>query len=165
VSTLHGVRSAALKGAKNTCEGFRFDETSKTLSIRGVAKKISKLERLTAGSSGRWCTARIPFDIAAAALQHTLWGDDGLHIGVAVLDEEVMPSGKMLCPRLMRKAARPQPSPFLSDDVLAMRYEELVLISRKSGEGDHAYTRIGISMLETATRWFEHMPARPCDIR
>jgi hypothetical protein len=98
------VRFVALKGAKNACESFRFDEASKTLSALGVAKKISKVERLTAGSRGRWYTERIPFGIAAASLQHTLWGDDGLHIGVAVLDEEVVPSGQMFCLRLMRKA-------------------------------------------------------------
>jgi hypothetical protein len=94
-----------------------------------------------------------------------LWEDGGLHIGVAVLDEEVVPSGKMFCLRLMRKATRPQSSPFPSDDVPVMRYEELALILRKSGESDQAYKRIGVGIVISATPWFEHMSLRTFDIR
>jgi hypothetical protein len=164
-SSLHGVRFVTLKGAKNACEGFRFDEPSKTLCIRSVTKEISKIDKLTAGSRGRWYTEHIPFGVAAASLQHVLWGDDGQHIGVAVLDEETVPSGKLCCLRLMRKATRPQPSPFIPDERPAVRYEELVLILRQKDDSDHIYERVGVGVLETATPWFEDLSPMSYDIR
>jgi hypothetical protein len=159
------VRFVAIRGAKNACEGFRFDEASKTLSIHSVAKEISRIGRLIMQSRGRWQTERIPFNIAPASLQHTLWEDDDHHIGVAVLDEEVVSGGKLCCLRLMWKKRRPLPSPVTITENPAMRYEELILILWQNGEDEHTYERIGVGVLETATPWFENMSPRSFNIR
>jgi hypothetical protein len=143
-STLQGLRFVAIRGAKNACEGVRFDEASKTLSIRSVAKEISRIGRLIVGSRGRWQTERIPLNIAPTSLQHTLWEDSDHHIGVAVLDEEIVPGGKLCCLLLMWKKTRPLPSPVTTTEDPAMRYEKLILILRQNGEDEHTYERIGV---------------------
>lgn len=157
-STVRGVRFIDLKGAKNTCRGFRFDEATKTLIINGVLKPLPKMTRRTHATSESAMFSDASQNIVSNDLQFSINSIDGEPLGWCLVDEATPPTGNVYCIQLMSKVERSQ----ASGAKRTKKYiESILLIQRNSeGEEDDAYKRVGVGRISTAEPWFTNCGLR-----
>lgn len=156
-STVHGVRFLDMKGAKNTCRGFRFDENKKSLTIRSVLRRIPKLIRRTHPD----CSSRSAvFDdashsIVSEDLQFLIEADDGQHIGWCLMDEPEVRDGDVYGIHLMSKVERQQGH---DGNRTKLYTESILLVQRASNSEDEeveVYNRIGVGRISTTEPWLK----------
>ncbi|KAF2032983.1 HET-domain-containing protein [Setomelanomma holmii] len=128
-STFDRVRFFDIKGAKNACDGFRFDETTKTLTFRSATRDISGLALLAdlAEVAEDDVFADAPRDIVAADILYALQDDANQHIGWCALDEPELPNVDLFCLQLMSKTTKPKPA-----SGVEMAYRNWVLLLREA---------------------------------
>lgn len=157
-SVTHGVRFLDIKHSKNTCHGFRFDETSKVLTIYGAASKVATTAPFAKLSEEKDAT---PDDMLAlighpptsppSNMIHLLLAQDGSMLGWVVLDEGRTTSSNVTCLRLMSKKV-PLPS---QDGVKKKVYYDLVLLLQVLDVTDDTFERVGVGAMTTTTPWFD----------
>ncbi|KAH7390966.1 heterokaryon incompatibility protein-domain-containing protein [Phaeosphaeria sp. MPI-PUGE-AT-0046c] len=154
-STVHGVRFLNLKGAKNTCPSFRFDEDVKTLTIKSVVKRLPKLTRRT-HLEGPWISTLfvdVSHSIVSDDLQFSIEAEAGRHIGWCLFDEVDTHDSNVFGIQLMRNVERLQGS----DGKRTRLYTESMLLVRRDNdsEGDNVYKRVGVGSICTTEPWFK----------
>lgn len=155
-SSLHGVHFLNIKGAKNMCEGFRFDEAAHTLTVRGVVRKIPKGSLLPTADVVPPVEA-IPTDTLCknlpAGMLSVIKVDDGQSSGWSLLDEGTWIDEDIHCLRLMSKTTRSR------DAYGTNTYtEEWVLLLRGLDTTPPArYERIGVARLASSNPWFQDL--------
>lgn len=159
-STLHGVRFLDIKGAKNTCDGFRFDEATGSLTIRGLLRKVARLSPLTEQDVPWWIVDDTPHTITPPAMSYTLHADDGSLIGWSALDEGTLDDGQVYCFPLMSKRTKCR----IGEETEWVFTDLVLLLQREHLDADE-YKRIGVGMVRTSVPWFRDVvpaPVRLC---
>jgi hypothetical protein len=157
-STLHGVRYIDLAGAKNACDGFRFDDVTKTLTLRGAMKVIPSITTLVGVdmmSGLDALSANIPHNIVSANMLFAILAGDSTPIGWCVLDEGVVPGPEIYSLQLMSKTARVE-----MDGRRSKLHTESILLLRGGGKTSQAFKRFGVGRIVTSNPWFGDCVAR-----
>jgi hypothetical protein len=157
-STLHGVRYLDLAGAKNACNGFRFDDATKTLNIRGAMKvnsSITTLANINVRSSTSAVFADVPHKIVSANMLFAILDGDSTPIGWCVLDEGARSDSETYCLALMNKTTRVD-----ADGERRRLYIETILLLRNDGNLSQTFKRLGVGRIVMSKPWFEDCVAR-----
>jgi hypothetical protein len=151
-STVHGVRFIDLKGAKNACRRFRFDENAKSLTFKGVSKQLPKLTRRTRATSDSAMFSDISQTVVSEDLQFSIEADNGQLLGWCLVDEVAPPTGNVYCIQLMSKVERSQ----RPDGMRTKTYIDSILLVQRASEGEanDTYKRVGVGRISTAEPWF-----------
>jgi hypothetical protein len=160
---VHGVRFLSIDGAKNTCEDFRFDQGTHSLTIRGALRRLPSITTLNEADStlledGTMDDA--PYNIVCTNMVFALQLDEGRPSGWCILDEGSLPSGNIYCLQLMSKTAQLQ-----ANGKKMNLYSERILLLRNVDRETEVFERIGAGKMTTSTLWFRDCAARPVTIR
>lgn len=148
-STLHGVRFLDIKGAKNACGGFRFDDATKTLTIRGLLRKVDRVSPLAESDAQEWILDDTPRNIIPATMSFALTSNDGTIIGWAALDEGAPVCGEIHCFQLMGKTTKRR-----TGKETSKIFTDLVLLLRVTHNNSGEYERVGVGIIRTSAPWY-----------
>ena len=149
---MHGVRFIDLKGAKNACRGFRFDEDAKLLTIKGLSRRLPKLTTRIHAASDFAMFSDTSQSIASKDLQFSIEAEDGQLLGWCLMDEAEFSTGSVYGIQLMGKVERVQDS----DGKRTKIYVESILLVHGGSESDEdgTYKRVGVGRISTPEPWF-----------
>jgi hypothetical protein len=149
-STLHGVRFLDLAGAKNTCGAFRFDDASKTLTLRGATKAIPSIIPLADADTESGYEARfadVPQKIVPGIMLFAVSDSSTDPIGWCILDEGAVPESELYGLQLMGKASKVEvdggKEKLNVDSILLLRTDDR-----------HTFQRVGVGRIVTSKPWF-----------
>ncbi|KAH7086181.1 heterokaryon incompatibility protein-domain-containing protein [Paraphoma chrysanthemicola] len=152
-SAIDRVRFLDIKGAKNVCEGFRFDEATKSLVIRSALRQVARLTLFDATSAEEEripSLAGAPRDTVPADMLFTFQDDAGLSIGWAILDEPLAPNGAVYSLQLMSKVSKIQ-----GTGGVTKSYSEWTLLLRRTDKDREVFERVGLGLVSTGSPWFK----------
>jgi hypothetical protein len=165
-SIMQGVRFLNTEGAKNVCDGYRFDEATGILIVRSVLRKVPVVTAIdstenTLGHNPTFESA--PFGIIWENKVFTFQLEPGFIAGWCALDESSAPSGDVYCLRLMGKTERT----YANNTFGAKKtvYIESMLLVHSDDSDSKIFKRIGVCKLRTSTAWFKDSIKRPIGIR
>ncbi len=150
-STCHGIRFLDIKGAKNACSGFRFDETTSSLIVHGALRKSVRLSPFVMTAMPQLPFEALLRDTVPADMLYTLHAEKDSVVGACVLDEGVPLDTNIYCLRLM---SRMSPSKDLEK-----ASEEWVLCLRRIHDYADEYERVGVGKIITSVPWFKEVKA------
>jgi hypothetical protein len=157
-STLHSVRFIDLAGAKNACDGFRFDDATKTLTLRGAMKvipSITTLANVDTVSDFDVRSADVPRNVVSAHMFFAILDDDSTSIGWCVLDEGLVPGSKTYCLRLMSRSARVE-----AEGKRSKLHTESILLLQIDDKTSQVFKRVGVGRIVTSKPWYEDCMVR-----
>ncbi|KAF2812983.1 uncharacterized protein BDZ99DRAFT_556073 [Mytilinidion resinicola] len=162
-STMHGVRSLSIKKAKNVCNGIRFDDEKRILTILSQLKKVSKITPMVSTdqspydsisdrlASARYETFReeLRYEQTSGMVGSLRTESDEI-IGWDLLDEGCSTASisEMYCLALMtRKSDLVHPTETTRSVSKRTAHsgwqEDWVLLLQELPMSDHAYVRVG----------------------
>jgi hypothetical protein len=157
-STLSSVRYLEQYGAKNVCQGIRFDEASKKLIVKSQLRPVSRIVPYNHIDSLH------PFLIKARPAPPHMTPtemiffptDDDIEKGSSwcVLDEGQVPGIEVYCIRLMSSVVK---NP--RQGVKKLVKEWVLMVRRVNGQD--VYERVGVGSIETEGKsWFDNVAMR-----
>jgi hypothetical protein len=159
-SMLQSVRFLNTEGARNVCDGFRFDEGAKTLTIRSVMSEIPIITNIDSMSKDNVSSSSALFGIVWTDTAFPIKLNSAFIAGWCVLDDDKVLSREIYCLRLMTKTMRADTS-----EGKARVYVESMLLLQSEDKHTNMFKRIGVCKVRSSTPWFKDCAKRPICIR
>lgn len=172
-STEVAVRFLDIKGAKNNCAGFDFQDNK--LFIRSRLRKVrppnsvARGTQISASTSPLALSSQVNLIMSEARkiptdLVKLLNDDVGNPLGWMVLDEPNLPSSSIVCLLLMSRIDRKSRDSILWDRPAnpLKKYEDWVLILQQHENQTDSYVRIGVGKVYNPNWWDETQITRIC---
>jgi hypothetical protein len=142
-----------LAAAKNACDGFRFNDATKTLTLCGAMKVIpsnTTLASVNMMSGFDALSTDVPRNIVSANLLFAILAGDLTPIGWCVLDEGLVPGSEIYCRRLISKSSRVEVNGRRSK-----LHTESISLLHSDDKMSQAFKRVGVGRIVMSKPWFE----------